>query len=236
MNIKIVEAKNMKKLGLNIPTIIAFFLVPVIAAVRVIYEGPSLAYGHGDITEESVLILIFAIYCFFVSAFNFIRAHKGWKHNDEQWKKLTTSAHICNIAFAISLAILTLFGQLSVNYGGSFYSSSQSFFELLQGFLYMFMFVSLAWLFPLGIVLLVLGLGGLKYSKSRPKGYLVVTIITAVLFTLGGALPAFIVSMFWIGGGIVICYCPVNKRSLKIDLLQPLYNYRKRKLEQRLNI
>lgn len=224
----------MKKFGLNIPTIIAFSLVPVLAVVRSIYAAPSLEYGNDDITLNSVFLLLFGIYCFLVSTWNLIQVQKSWKTANPEWKSKMMGAYIYIILFAIALAFLMAF--VTVRYFDSGGLSAGNRF-VPEAFLAGLVFVSPAFLFPIGVILLILALCGLKYRRTRPKSYLVATFLISGLFTFGGALPAFFVAAFWMGGGLALCYCPVNRKSFTRNvLLKPLYNYRKNRLRRQLNI
>jgi hypothetical protein len=230
----------MKKPALNALTVITFLLVPVLAVARSTCPSRPFAYGKGDITLGSLLLLSFAVLCFFVSTLSFIRAHNLWKAASARWKRETVSAYVCTILFALLIAFLMMF----TGYRDHEYASDYEHYSILarhgifpQAFLSGLIFVSPAFLFPIGIVLLMLGFSGLKYRRLSPKSYLVAAFSASALFTLGGAIPVFWVGAFWLGGGLALCYCPVNRRSfMKNILLTPLYDYRKSRLKRKLNI
>jgi hypothetical protein len=177
----------MKKSTLNILTIIAFLLIPVLALIRLNYHAPTLDYGDGQITLNSVLLLMFGIYAFFVSTGNFVRAHRSWKAGKPQWKAHDAVAYFCTLVFSVSLAFLMMF------------DTNRCFPEY---FLFCLRIVSPAFLLPVGFVLLTLGINGLFYSKTRPKAYLIITFLAFVPFTFGGVIPAFLVGLFWLTGGL----------------------------------
>jgi hypothetical protein len=177
----------MKKSALYKATVIAFVLIPLLAVVRLIYRAPQLDYGHGEITVNSVFLLLFSIYAFFVSIFNFIRCHDSWKTGKTQWKIQLTFTYIFVFIFALSLPFLMMF-QIDA-------------FET-EDFIPFVFFVSPAFLFPIGIVLFFLGFVGLENFKLRSKSYLVIIFSTSILFVLGGALSAAFVFAWWTGGGI----------------------------------
>ncbi len=207
-------------------TIIAFLLIPVLAIVRLLYYAPRLSYGKGQIALNSVFLLLFGIYCFIVSAFHFVYVNRYWSEGNSMWKQKMGFAYLYTILFALSLALLFGIGSGCANVD-----------DFMQMSFLGIMFISLAFLFPIGLVLLFLGFKGLTQSHNKPKSYLVITFLTSLLFSLGGVMPALAVFSFWIQGGISMCYCPVNRRSFKRDFLfKPLYWYRRKKLIKNLNI
>ncbi|MHC4259440.1 MAG: hypothetical protein ACYSTF_03365 [Planctomycetota bacterium] len=224
----------MRKSATTILTIIAFLLVPVIAFLRLTCPAQPLAYGNQEVTLGSVLLLVFGIFCFLISTFNLLHAHKSWKAAEPDWKTETISAYLYTILFALSLAFLMMF----TDYRGYDYGSTLLRHGVVPGaFVLGLIFVSPAFLFPIGLVLLVLALAGLKYRNTRPKSYLIAAFVAAIVSTLGGAIPAFWVGTFWLSGGLALCYCPVNRKtSVKNFLLRPVYSYRRRRLRKELNI
>lgn len=63
-------------------------------------------------------------------------------------------------------------------------------------------YFSPVFILPSGIILLFLGIGGFKQLKAKPKIYLFITFLMSLLFLLGAAVPAFMVFVWWIKGGI----------------------------------
>jgi hypothetical protein len=224
----------MKISPLNILTIITFLLIPVIAVARLTCSPEPLPYGNQEITLASVLLLVFGFFCFFVSTFNLLGAHRSWKAANPDWKTKTMTAYVCTLLFAIAIVFLMMFTpHRDYDYG----SGLERHGFVPEKFLAGLFLVAPAFLCPIGLVLLVLALAGLKYTNTRPRSYLVAAFVAAALFTFGGAMPAFFVAAFWLGGGLALCYCPVNRKtSVKNLLFKPLYAYRKRRLRRRLSI
>ena len=194
----------MKKSALYKATVIAFVLIPLLAIVRLTYPAPTLDYGHREITVNSVFLLLFGIYALFVSIINFIRCHDSWKIGKTQWKIQLTFTYIFAFIFAVSLPFLMMFQAESYNSSisqGRYTSTGIDAFDP-GAFIPGLVFVSPAFLFPIGIVLFFLGFVGLHYFKLRPKSYLIIIFSTSVVFVLGGALSALLVFAWWANGGI----------------------------------
>lgn len=189
----------MKKSTLYKATVIAFVLIPLLAVVRLIYPAPTLGYGHREITVNSIFLLLFGIYAFFVSIMNFIRCYDSWKVGKTEWKIQLKFSYFIAFIFAVSLPFLMMFQAES--YSSSYTSTGFEAFEP-GDFIPNLVFVSPAFLFPIGIVLFFLGFVGLHYFKLRPKSYLIIIFSTSVVFVLGGALSALLVFAWWTGGGI----------------------------------
>lgn len=170
----------MKKQILKILNIIAFVLIPVFALVRYFYAAQIMDYGRRQLTINSLFVLFFGVYCFFICTFNFIRVYKSWKEESLEWEKEMKTSYILTILFALSLFFLMIIPNPmnAIFYG---------------------MFVPPAFLFPIGIVLLILGFSALRYNKS--KTYLVITFVTGSIFVLVGAIPTLFVFGFWLDGG-----------------------------------
>jgi hypothetical protein len=158
----------------------------VVCIIRLL-PTQSLHYGKGQVTFNSVILLIYGIYCFAVSSSNLICVQRLWMQNSGHWKRKMASAYGSILFFAASLAFL-----MSVNNHIEFQC---------RDILYCLIFVSPAFLFPIGLVLLALGFNGVFYSRNRPKFYLVITFLASLLFSLGGTYPALIVITFWVEGG-----------------------------------
>lgn len=206
----------MKRKTLNIMIVIAAILIPIIFFFEINFE------------LNGLLVLFFGIYSFFVCVLHFIRANRFWKSNDLRWKNefgrsyLIASLWVLAMAFLISLI---------------FYIPMLEFVNPYELFIFLFasLFLLLALLFPIGLILLIIGIMSLKYRSERPRFYLGAIFFTAISFILSGVLPALVLLL---GEGFVeMCYCPVNKRSFKRDfLLKPLYDYRKKQLRSKLDI
>jgi hypothetical protein len=177
----------MKISVLNKATAIAFLLIPVLAEIRLVYHAPYLNYGYGEITVNSILLLIFAIYVLFVSISRLIQTYHCWKKGDDKWKRKLINAYIFVFIFVLSLSFLLIL----IN-GGSH----------LGEFLLCLCFISSVFCFPIGIILFFLSCAGLRYLKIRPKSYLILIFCSSALFIIVGAIPTAIVFYWWINGGL----------------------------------
>lgn len=183
-----------KNSALHKATIIAFVLIPVLAVVRLIYHAPRLDYGHRELTVNSVFLLAFGIYAFFLSSIRFFQCQNSWEMGKAEWRRQLGFTYIFVVVCALSLPFLMMFE------GG--YKGVGAF--CIEGFMAGLVFASPAFLFPIGIVLFFLALPGVSYFKVRPKSYLIIIFSTSVLFVLGGAASAALVFVWWAGGGISI--------------------------------
>lgn len=196
----------MKKPALYKATLIAFLLIPVLVVVRLFCPALRLDYGNGDITVNSIFLLLFAIYAFFVSIFNFIKSYDYWRTDNKKWGKQLIFTYIFVFIFALSLPFL----MTLKSYNYAFYSEVfiKAFAYLSPAFLFpevfieALVYVSPAFLFPIGVVLFFLSLVGLQFLKGRAKSYLIIIFFTSVLFVLGGAASAYLVFGWWIQGGM----------------------------------
>lgn len=166
----------MEKSPLYKATIITFILIPVLAVIRLTYSAPHLNYGEGYITVNSIFLLLFAIYAFFVSAKHFIRCHNFWKIGDSHWKSRLAFTYIFIFIVALSLPLLMTFQDRAF---------IKEFVETLAG-------GAPAFLLPISIILFFLGSAGLRYLKTRPKLYLFL-IFYILIFIVALTLPFFVV-------------------------------------------
>ena len=193
----------MKKPALYKATVVAFLLIPILAVVRLVYPAPTLNYGEGEVTVNSIFLLLFGIYAFVVLILNFIRSYDYWKIRDDKWKKQLFFTYIFVFIFALSLPFLTIFQAKS------YYSIDDHLCKITgssafhpKDFAESAGYISLAIFFPIGITLFFLSCAGLKYVKTSPKLYLLITFLTSILFSIGGAASMGLVLVWYIGGGI----------------------------------
>ncbi|HLD36669.1 MAG TPA: hypothetical protein VJC37_08090 [Planctomycetota bacterium] len=145
---------------------------------------------------ESLGLITLIAYSFTICIFiiYFIRVFRLWRDDASDWHMKMKGAYLLFAISSISSGLIL---------GYPFYVAEAKIWNLpdyllvtLSGF---FMFA-----FPVGIVLLVLGIKGLKYRQEKPASYIKTTLITAVVFILSGTIPSiFIVvwSIIMLEGG-----------------------------------
>lgn len=185
-------------------TIVAFVLIPLLVMLRLFYPAPTLEYGHGEASLNSVFLLLFSIYAFFVVVINFIQCHNFWKTGSMQWKTQLNFAYILVFIFALSIPFLMMFQAAShydaVDHHRFTITGSAAFRP--QDFMGCLIYCGPAFLFPTGIALFFLGLSGFQYLTGGNKSSLTTIFVASGLFTLCGAPFAWIMFGWWIGGGI----------------------------------
>jgi hypothetical protein len=199
-------------------TISVFLLFPIVYIARM-QDLPRLGYGHGEVTLNSIILLVYGIYCVVVSSMHLVVTHRLWKKNDPRWKKKIAATYGYILLFSLFLAISMmavayselpeLFSKIFYNtLAGRIFDSFEELFAYLFGGL---VFASLPFLFPIGLILLLLGFSEVCFCGNRPKSYLIITFLASILFSFGGAYPTFLVFIYWMNGGASISYCPINE-------------------------
>jgi hypothetical protein len=174
----------MKKVSLRILTTGAFVLAATIAAIRSSWRGPVVPYGHNEVTVNTLLLLCFAGYALYIVMQYYVRSRDSWIAGERGcWKWLVT-AHGMTILLAAVLGLLSRCGP-------------EPFTVWTAAIL-----PAGAFLFAAGIAVLYVGFRGLGNSSKNPTPYMLVNYMIAALFIVFGAMPAFWVFIWLMGGGI----------------------------------
>jgi hypothetical protein len=180
------EGRVVTKTPLEKATIVALSLIPVVALVRAFYRAPYLHYGRGQMTANSVLLLLFGMYAFVICVLNLLHCRSLWRTGQDGWGRQLGWTYILVLVFAVSLPFLTMFDRgVWPQYLGQ-----------------MLPIVSPAFFFAMGVAMLAVGLAGVTYRTAGPRWFLLVILATSVVLTLGGASRAWLVFCWWLGGGI----------------------------------
>lgn len=183
---KALKGAGMKKMPLRMLTTGAFVLAGVIAAVRSSWRAPVVPYGHNEVTVNTLLLLFFAGYALCVSAGYYVRCGDSWIAGDaDRWGWLFI-AHGMAMLLAAALGLLSRFGPMV----GTVWTAAS--------------FPAGAFLFAAGIVLLCVGFRGIGNRRQSSVPYVLVTYIMAALFIVLGAMPALLVFVWLMGGGMNI--------------------------------
>lgn len=199
----------MKIFTLRMATMILFMLIPILILLYMFYYAPYLKYGHGDITVNSIFLLLFAVYAFFVSLAHFRRCHDYWNNGNGRWKMQLTFTYFLIFIVALLLPFFMSCEDLILWIGHKYvneYDLLSSIFKCLsyfsQDYVGALLFVSPAFVFPIGIALFCLSCAEFAHHKGRAKSYLIVIFLTSLIFALIGAVPALYVLVWWLKGGI----------------------------------
>jgi hypothetical protein len=97
-----------KKLTLTRATILTFVFIPSLSLIFRNYYPPALNYGRGEVTLNSILFLLFAVYAVIVSGFHFFQCHNSWE-TGKTWKAHFFFTYIYVFIIAMSLPFFVIF-------------------------------------------------------------------------------------------------------------------------------
>lgn len=170
---------------------------------RFIFAKIPIGYGYGAVTLGSIFLLFFGFYLIFVSSFYFRNAFYSWKNNNP-WKKDIIKSYLRLLLFCVFIVLLYISGgsqgpmELLYDLIGS---PIDLFFDDIPN---MFFMIGLSIVFPTSLYTTFLSIKSIILSKkeNKPYSFGITLLITSLILLIASSLSFFVISSFWIQGGL----------------------------------
>ena len=160
---------------------IAFFLIFLLMVLRLLWVAQGFDFNRG-LDIHSVFLLLFAGYCCYLCRVRYYQAYTSWKNN-ANWANKVWRFHFLTFLFALSFPFIMLCNDEWKELGVS---------QLV-------LIICPAFLVPVGLECLIIGIVGLLEDQKPSSSYfLVITFVTVFFFFLLGALPFLLVFIWWV--------------------------------------
>ena len=171
--------------------------------IRFIFAKIPMGYGYGSVTLGSLFLLLFGFYLIFVSSLYFKSVFNSWKNNNP-WKKDIIKSYLLLLLFCAFIVLLYISGgregpmELFYEMVGN---PIDLFFDDIPN---MFFMIGLSLVFPTSIYTAFLSIKSLITAKNENKSYSlgITLLIMSLILLVASFFSFFIISSFWIQGGI----------------------------------